>query len=114
MTTTNGKWTAAVEEDLNDPVQFWELPLDVQRELLDWISNNTRRAKRGERGRWRGTSYGAKHVFEHALGHRHYVSNGAAKQALLLAGFEPVDETKRNWTYRDLIMNATLEEAISP
>lgn len=105
---------AAVAEDFDSPDQFWALPADVRFALLDWITANVRRAEPGERGRWKGTSYGIKHVFERALGNTTYVPNGAAKEALRIVGFEPVDETKRNWTYRDLIVSMTLEEAIRP
>lgn len=44
------------------------------------------------------SSYGIKHLLERDTGI--YMTNNQFKDAMLLCGFEPVDERRLNWNYR--------------
>lgn len=91
--------------DNNQPARFTEqLTVAEQRALLDWIHANVTGWRRGSRRYL--NSYFLKHVAENALGF--YVTNGALKGAMDIAGWEPVDREAVNWLYRvSLITNGS-------
>lgn len=60
-----------------------------------WIRKNVRTGKKILHGR---TSYGMKHMLEHDTGI--YLTNNEFKDAMLLAGFHPVNPKDLNWRYR--------------
>ena len=64
------------------------------RQVGEWIRNNILAAK----GVNEHTSYGLKHMLENDTGI--YLTNNEFKDAMLLAGFPPVDENELNWRYR--------------
>ena len=69
---------------------------DVDIRAIDtWIRENIRKARAIY---MRRTSYGLKHVLEHDTGI--YLTNNEFKDAMLLAGYLPVDASKLNWHYK--------------
>ena len=60
-----------------------------------WIRKNIRTGKKVLHGH---TSYGMKHLLEHDTGI--YLTNNEFKDAMLLAGFQPVNPKELNWKYR--------------
>ncbi len=82
-------WTKDDESLLTD------LPQEDQEAVLNWISNNIIPKKTKCEGH---TSYGIKHFCEDDT--RIYTTNNQFKHAMLIAGYEPVDEHLLNWTYR--------------
>lgn len=67
---------------------------EVQQKVFDWINENIMPRKTPNR---RHSSYGLKHYLEHDTGI--YLTNNAFKDAMLLCGFNPVDETEQNWEF---------------
>lgn len=63
--------------------------------VMEWIRGNVRRSGRILQGR---TSYGLKHLLESDVGI--YLTNNEFKDAMLLAGFKPVNPNELNWRYR--------------
>ena len=78
-----------------DPDHFRDMPENEQKAALDWIKTNIYPGKKVWESR---SSYGLKHDFEHKS--RIYMTNNQFKEAMLLCGFKPVDETELNWYYR--------------
>ena len=68
---------------------------EVKKSVDGWIGKNIRTAKKILRGR---TSYGMKHILEHDTGI--YLTNNEFKDAMLLAGYSPVNPGELNWRYR--------------
>ena len=60
-----------------------------------WIRKNIRAGKKLLQGH---TSYGMKHLLEHDTGV--YLTNNEFKDAMLLAGYRPVNPNSLNWKYR--------------
>lgn len=60
-----------------------------------WIRENVRKSRSVCKGR---TSYGLKHALERDTGI--YLTNNEFKDAMLLAGYRPVDPGELNWRYR--------------
>ena len=60
-----------------------------------WIRKNIRTGKKILQGH---TSYGMKHLLEHDTGV--YLTNNEFKDAMLLAGYRPVNPDSLNWKYR--------------
>lgn len=83
-------WTKDDEETIKD------LTLDEATTLVAWIQENF--VPRKTANRWH-TSYGLKHIFENSDG-GFYVTNNQFKDAMLQAGFKPVEENMLNWYYR--------------
>lgn len=78
---------------------------DFIKTVGEWIRKNIRPQKEVNTNH---TSYGLKHKLENDTGL--YITNNEFKNAMLLAGYEPVDETELNWRYRacylpDIIYN---------
>jgi hypothetical protein len=63
--------------------------------VMDWIRQNIVPGRTPLQER---TSYGIKHILEHDTGL--YLTNNEFKDAMLMAGFKPVDPNALNWTYR--------------
>ncbi len=61
----------------------------------EWIRENIRPAKSILAGR---ASYGLKHILQDDTGV--YLTNNQFKDAMLLAGYKPVDPNELNWRYR--------------
>lgn len=61
----------------------------------DWIKENIRP---GSEENTDHTSYGLKHFLEDATGV--YLTNNEFKDAMLLAGYEPINSIAVNWTWR--------------
>ncbi len=79
----------------NDEALLTDLPEEDQEEVLEWIRKNILPRKRPLEGR---SSYGIKHILQHDT--KIYTTNNQFKHAMLLCGYEPVDENKLNWNYR--------------
>lgn len=60
-----------------------------------WIRKNIRAGEKILQGH---TSYGMKHLLEHDTGV--YLTNNEFKDAMLLAGYRPVNPDSLNWKYR--------------
>lgn len=63
--------------------------------VSEWIQKNVRKSNKILHGQ---TSYGLKHLLEKDTGV--YLTNNQFKDAMLLAGYCPVDEHALNWNYR--------------
>lgn len=73
------------------PSEYDRLKDDTKRAIQAWIRSNVVPAK----SRSKQSSYGLKHICEHAIGC--YISNGEFKGAMLAAGYEPKDRERQNW-----------------
>jgi len=76
--------------------------------VMEWIRANIRKSNRILQGR---TSYGLKHVLEHDTGL--YLTNNEFKDAMLLAGFKPVNPSELNWRYR-IVLTSSINHNPSP
>lgn len=63
--------------------------------VLAWIEKNIEPRKTPLK---RFSSYGLKHVLEYDI--RLYLTNNEFKDAMLMAGYEPVNPDELNWHYR--------------
>lgn len=63
--------------------------------VLNWIAESISPRKTPLYGH---TSYGIKHLLERDV--HIYLTNNEFKDAMLLAGYEPVDPNELNWCYR--------------
>lgn len=75
-------------------------------EIGEWIKKNVKRSRSILKGH---TSYGMKHMLEHDI--HIYMTNNEFKDAMLLAGFAPVDPDELNWRYRIALLR---EENTNP
>lgn len=76
--------------EVNDPMEYFRLPIEMQNKLLDWIEENL---KERETYNHKYSSYKIKHLMPF------YVTNGAFKGAMSVAGFKVYDYEKRNWIF---------------
>lgn len=81
---------------------------EVKKAVDGWIGKNIRTAKKILRGR---TSYGMKHILEHDTGI--YLTNNEFKDAMLLAGYSPVNPGELNWRYR-IVLTRDINDNPSP
>ena len=79
----------------NDEELLTALPKEEQEIVIDWIGNNIRSRKTPLTSR---SSYGIKHIMTDDT--KIYVTNNQFKHAMLLSGYEPVEDYKLNWCYR--------------
>ena len=79
----------------DDEALLVDLPQEEQEIVLNWISKNIIPRKTPCEGH---TSYGIKHFLEDDT--KIYTTNNQFKDAMMLSGYEPVDEHLLNWTYR--------------
>ena len=80
--------------NVNSTEQFDLLTKDEQAQLVEWC----RSLEKSKTFNKYYTSYGLKHVFQYNGGF--YISNGAFKQAMLLAGFNHKEcESRINWRF---------------
>ena len=77
---------------VNSPYSFYDLTKEEQATLLDWC----RQLEKQEKINKKHTSYGLKHIFEK---NNFYITNGAFKGAMVVAGFDTADEKALNWTF---------------
>lgn len=82
-----------------DDTLVTDLNAKEQSEISEWIKRNIRPARKVLQGR---TSYGLKHVLEHDTGI--YLTNNQFKDAMLSAGYTPVNPNELNWRYRIVLM----------
>lgn len=85
-TNENGSIDSALITDLSD----WE-----QCQVDMWIHNNLIPSSRANNNH---TSYGIKHILQDEL--NIYTTNNQFKDAMMKAGFNPVDPNELNWTYK--------------
>lgn len=79
----------------DDPSNFMELTHEEQNTLLSWILDSLVPARSVN---YRHNSYETKHDFSNSsLGF--YISNGAFKGAMLIAGFTTDNTKQRNWSF---------------
>ncbi len=78
-----------------DSALITDLPEGTQEQIDAWIKANFKHSKRENKGH---TSYGLKHILEDDMGI--YLTNNQFKDAMMKAGFDPVDPDELNWTYR--------------
>lgn len=71
-----------------------DVPENVQGVVLQWIANNLYQRKTPLYG---FTSYGLKHRLKHDTGV--YLTNNQFKDAMMVAGFKPVNPKTLNWEY---------------
>ena len=81
---------------------------EVKKAVDGWIGKNIRTAKKILRGR---TSYGMKHILEHDTDI--YLTNNEFKDAMLLAGYSPVNPGELNWRYR-IVLTRDINDNHSP
>lgn len=71
-----------------------DMPKDKQQIVLAWIKSELKPRKTPNTNH---SSYSLKHVFERDTGI--YMTNNQFKDAMLLCGYYPEDETELNWEY---------------
>lgn len=81
---------------------------DVIALVSEWIRANIRKSGKILRGR---TSYGIKHDLQRDTGV--YLTNNQFKDAMMTAGFMPVDPNELNWRYR-IVMTKDINVNPSP
>lgn len=74
---------------------FSDMRPDEQERIRVWIRQNIVPRKNACHGH---TSYGIKHLLERDTGI--YMTNNQFKDAMLVAGYEPVNPRELNWEYR--------------
>ena len=79
----------------NDEGLLTDLTKEEQEIVLNWIRDNIRATKTPLKSR---SSYGIKHLMTDDT--KIYVTNNQFKHAMLLCGYEPVEDYKLNWCYR--------------
>lgn len=87
--------SVAGKDSIDDKLLTDRLTEQEQQMVLNWIKANIRPRKTPM---YRATSYGIKHILDADL--HLYLTNNQFKDAMLMCGFEPVDETELNWFYR--------------
>lgn len=80
-------------------------PADEVAVIGEWIRMNIRKGRNINSY----SSYGLKHILEHDT--HIYMTNNAFKDAMLLAGFKPVDANELNWRFRIVLLR---EENVNP
>lgn len=80
----------------------------VKNAVDEWIRRNVRAAGKILHGR---TSYGMKHLLEHDTGI--YLTNNEFKDAMMLAGYPPVNPGELNWRYR-IVLTRDINDNPSP
>ena len=85
----------SIENGTTDDALITSKHIAVTQVVGKWIKNNIEHADHVLEGR---TSYGIKHLLQHDTGI--YLTNNEFKDAMLLAGFEPVDPDALYWEYR--------------
>lgn len=83
------------ENGWEDKGLITEHPEDEQKIVMGWIRENIR-PRKSKNGRH--SSYGIKHILQDDTGI--YLTNNEFKDAMLQAGYEPVDPGALNWIYR--------------
>ena len=74
---------------------FDQMRIEEQNAVLNWIHTSLIPRKNACHGH---TSYGTKHLLERDTGI--YMTNNQFKDAMLVAGYEPVNPHELNWKYR--------------
>lgn len=85
----------SIENGWEDKCLITDLPKEDVEIAMKWISEHISPAKRLLKGR---SSYGIKHLLQEDT--ELYLTNNQFKDAMLQAGYEPVDENELNWRYR--------------
>lgn len=80
----------------SDYRDFYKLPPERQKKLLDWVNANLKKAPKINP---RHTSYNIKSFVNLGPGENSYFTNGEMKGAMIEAGFEAGDLADRNWTF---------------
>ena len=75
-----------------------------QKVVMDWIQANFRPSRKILRCH---TSYGLKHILHHDTDL--YVTNNEFKDAMLMAGYQPLDPRELNWRYRAVFVREVNE-----
>ena len=81
-------------EENDSPLLFYELTNEQQKSVVDW----SKQFDQIKGFQHHVTSYGMKHDFERSRG-GFYMTNGAFKGAMVVAGFKVEDETELNWFF---------------
>ena len=96
------------ENDHVDDALITDCDYEKIRDTGEWIRKNIRSSDSILEGR---TSYGLKHILERDTGI--YLTNNQFKDAMLLAGFRPVDPDELNWQYR-IVLTSSINVNPSP
>ena len=88
----------SIENGCEDASLLTDESDDVIATVTEWIRTNVRKSRKILHGR---TSYGIKHILQHDTGV--YLTNNQFKDAMLTAGFAPVDPNELNWRYRIIL-----------
>ncbi len=78
----------------DDERLFTDLSEQEQKKILKWIKANIIPSKTAG---CNYSSYGIKHLLE--ADEKIYTTNNQFKHAMMLAGYNPVEENKLNWTF---------------
>ena len=81
-------------EENDSPLLFYELTNEQQKSVVDWC----KQFKQVKGYHYGVTSYGMKHDFERSRG-GFYMTNGAFKGAMVVAGFKVANEKNLNWHF---------------
>ena len=91
----NGRpYTSPSQGVFEDGALLTDEPQEIQEAVLAWIKKEI---KPGKKALISYSSYGIKHILQGDTGI--YLSNNAMKDAMLMAGFEPVDPEEGNWHF---------------
>ena len=91
----NGRpYTSPSQGVFEDGALLTDEPQEIQEAVLAWIK---KQIKPGKKALISYSSYGIKHILQGDTGI--YLSNNAMKDAMLMAGFEPVDPSEVIWHY---------------
>lgn len=77
---------------VDDFKEFEKLDPKIQRELIAWIDRNLSKQSFIN---YPFNSYSLKHLLPNGF----YVNNGAFKGAMLKAGYDVLDKSRRNWNF---------------
>ena len=91
----NGRpYTSPSQGVFEDGALLTDEPQEIQEAVLAWIK---KQIKPGKKPLISYSSYGIKHILQEDTGI--YLSTTAMKDAMLMAGFKPVDPEEGNWHF---------------
>lgn len=98
----------SIENGYIDDALITDRSLEDIDTVMKWKNNNIRPSNSVLSGR---TSYGLKHLLKHDTGI--YLTNNEFKDAMMYAGYFPVDANELNWHYR-IILTRDVNDNPSP
>ena len=92
---TEKLFTSSAQGVYEDGALLGDEPEEIRSAVLAWIREQLLPSSKVDEEH---SSYGLKHILQEDTGI--YLSNNAMKDAMMMAGYSPVDPSEANWHYR--------------